>query len=107
MKKRKFISLKVKLTSIITILLGIFSLFIFIYFPQKFEEEQLKSLNEKVNSIAKITSYGVSSGVFFEDYEASSEEIEALIKTETIKYVLILKDDSLYYNYKNSTADSC
>ncbi len=107
MKKRKFISLKVKLTSIITILLGIFSLFIFIYFPQKFEEEQLKSLNEKVNSIAKITSYGVSSGVFFEDYEASSEEIEALIKTETIKYVLILKDDSLYYKYKKSTADSC
>jgi len=107
MKKRKFISLKIKLTTIITFLLGMFSLFIFIYFPQKFEDEQLKSLNEKVNSIAKITAYGVSSGLFFDDYEATAEEIQAIIKSESLEYVIILKDELLYYEYKKATADSC
>ncbi len=106
MKDKKVISLKIKLTTVITILLGVISVFIYIYFPQKFEEEQLKSLNEKVNSIAKITAYGVSSGLYFDDYEASAEEIEALIKIEAIKYVIIEKDDSLFYKYRKATADS-
>ncbi len=107
MKKRKFISLKFKLTIIITLLLGLLSLFIFIYFPQKFEEEKLKSLNEKVNSIAKITAFGISSGMYFDDYDASAEEISAIIKSESLEYVIILKDDSLYYEYNKSIADSC
>ncbi len=107
MKEKKIISLKFKLTSIITLLLGAISIFIYSYFPQKFKEERYKSLNEKANSIAKITAYGVSSGVYFDDFEATSEEIEALIKTETISYVIIIKGDSLYYEYKKAIANSC
>ncbi len=107
MKERKIISLKVKLTSVITLLLGAISIFVYVYFPQKFKQERYKSLNEKANSIAKITAYGVSSGVYFDDYEATFEEIEALIKTEAIRYVIIIKGDSLYFNYNKATADSC
>ncbi len=107
MKKKFYFSLKFKLTSVIILLVGIISLFLYIYFPQIFEEEQLNSLNEKVNSVTKITAYGVSSGVYFDDYEATSEVLDALIKTEIIKYIILLKEDSVYYKYKKSTADSC
>lgn len=98
------ISLKFKLITIITIIVAGIALFVYIYFPSKFEEERLQSLEEKAASVAKLAAYGVSSGLYFEDYEASNEEIETLIKNEEIRYVVITKDDSMYFDYNLFTA---
>ncbi|MCB0731651.1 MAG: HAMP domain-containing protein [Ignavibacteriae bacterium] len=70
----------------------------------KFKEERLSSLQAKANSIAKIAAYGISSGMYFEDHAASEVEIEKLIKTEEIRYVIISKDDSTFYEYNSFTA---
>ncbi len=104
MKSKLFISLKIKLTIIISILVAAISLFVFFYFPHKFELERLESLKEKADAVAKIAAYGVSSGLYIEDKETSNEEIETLIQNEAIRYVVIWKDDSLYYDYNLFTA---
>lgn len=104
MKKKFYISLKAKLTIVTTLLIALISLFVYYYFPMKFEEERLVSLQEKANAVAKIAAYGISSGLYIEDYEASQDEIELLIKNEEIRYVVIFKDDSLYYEYNTFTA---
>ncbi len=89
MKKDNYLSIKFKLTFVNTLLLALISLFVYYYFPMKFEQERLKSLEEKANSIAKIASYGVSSGLYFDDYDASEEEIESLLNNEQIVYTMI------------------
>ncbi len=104
MKSKFYISLKFKLTLMISIVIGLISLFVYYYFPMKMEEERLISLQEKANAVAKIAAYGVSAGLYFEDYAASQEEIEDLIKNEEIRYVVIYKDDSLYYEYNTFIA---
>jgi len=104
MKPKFFISLKFKLTFIISILIAAISLFVFFYFPHKIEIERLESLKEKAEAVAKIAAYGVSSGLYFEDQQSSNEKIETLIENEAIRYVVIWKGDSVYYDYNLFTA---
>ncbi len=104
MKTKFYLSLKIKLIMVTTLILAVISLFVYYYFPQKFQNENLRSLQEKANSIAKIAAYGISSGLYFEDANSSDEEIETLIQHEEIVYVIIFKDDSLYYEYNTFVA---
>lgn len=104
MKKKFYLSLKLKLTIVTTLLIALISLFVYFYFPNKFQEDRLVSLQEKANAVAKIAAYGVSSGLYFEDYKSSEQEIEELIKNEEIRYVVIFKDDSLFYEYNTFIA---
>lgn len=99
MNKKITLSLKLKLTLVINLLLALILLFVFFYFPQKFEKERILSLQEKANSIAEIAAYGVSAGSYFEDSEGSNEEIETLLTNESIRYVVIIKDDSIFYEH--------
>ena len=104
MKPKFFISLKFKLTFIISILVAAISLFVYFYFPHQIELERLESLKEKAEAVAKIAAYGVSSGLYIEDQQSSNEEIETLIENEAIRYVVIWKGDSVYYDYNLFTA---
>jgi two-component sensor histidine kinase/HAMP domain-containing protein len=104
MKNKLKISLKFKLTSLFTIVLGLISLFIYIYFPARFEEERISSLREKANSVAKIAAYGISSGIYIKENNSPEDEIESLIRNEEIRYVVIQKADSLYYDFNFFTA---
>lgn len=104
MKKKLYLSLKIKLMMVTTLLLAVISLFVYYYFPQKFENDNLRSLQERANSIAKIAAYGISSGLYFEDANSSDEEIETLIQNEEIVFVIIFKEDSLYYEYNKFVA---
>jgi two-component sensor histidine kinase/HAMP domain-containing protein len=104
MTNKLFISLKYKITLVTTLLLLLISLFIYYYFPQKFKEERLSSLQDKANSIAKVAAYGIASGLYFEDHNTSEEEIEKLIKNEEIRYIIVIKDDSTFYEYNAFTA---
>jgi two-component sensor histidine kinase/HAMP domain-containing protein len=104
MKKKLYISLKVKLTWVITFLLALVILFGYFYFPLKYEEARLLSLQEKVDIIASNAAYELSSGLFFKNNEAAKEEIESLIQNETIKYLVIYKDSSVFYQHNTFVA---
>ncbi len=104
MKSKFYLSLKTKLLIVTTLLLAVISLFVYYYFPLKFENENLNSLQERANSIAKIAAYGISSGLYFEGVKSSNEDIETLIQNEEIVYVMIFKDDLLFYEYNTFVA---
>ncbi|MCW8849668.1 MAG: HAMP domain-containing protein [Melioribacteraceae bacterium] len=99
MKKNNYISLKFKLTFVNTVLLALISMFVYYYFPKKFEEDRLKGLEEKANSIVKIASYAVSSGLNLNDYSALEEKIESFFENQQIVYTMILKNQSIIYAY--------
>ncbi len=106
MKKKFYLSLKLKLLFVTTFLIGLISVFIYYYFPFQFEKEQQSSLQDKSNSITHITASSVSSGLFFDDFDAIVEEIEILIESEKINYAVILKGDSIFYEYNSQVAKS-
>ena len=66
---------------------------------------QIKTIENRVNSLAQIASYSVASAIYFNDEEATNEQITALIKSEDIEYVIIqTPQDSTYYSYNLALA---
>ncbi len=85
-------------------MLGVISLFIYIYFPQKFEEEWINSLREKANSVAKTAAYTISNHSNVKGKKFSENEAESLIRNEEIRYVIVEKNDSIFYEFNYFTA---
>lgn len=105
-------SIKTKLTFLITIVITAISLFVYLYFPQQFEQRQLDALEDKVSTMAEMASYSVGAALLFEDLDATREQVYPLLKNEQVQYLVIhLANDSVFYasnlelanlrNYKN------
>jgi len=94
-------SIKTKLTFLITMVITAISLFVYFYFPSKFEERQLSALKDKVNTLAGIASYSVGSAIYFEDKDAAFEQVLPLLKSKNIQYLVIhLSNDNIFFEHK-------
>jgi signal transduction histidine kinase len=100
-----FHSIKTKLIFLITIVITAISLFVYIYFPQQFKESQLLALKDKVNTLTEIASYSVGPAIYFDDLEATYEQISPLLENSKITYLVIHhKNDEIFYEYGLSEA---
>ena len=59
------------------------------YFPSRFEEEQLKAIWDKVNTIAEITAVSIRSPVYNNDLKLVESEISRITQTDNIKFVVV------------------
>ena len=100
--KFKVKSIRTKLITLVILLTGSIAVFVYTYFPQKFEEQELKAIKNKVYTMAQLSSQSVASALFFDDYRALEEEAKPLVNNKHIKYLIIHdQNDSVYYS-KNS-----
>lgn len=90
--KAWFSSIRTKLTTLITFLIGGISLFIFIYFPSRLEEQAINAIAAKAQSITEMTAFSVSSALFFEDIESIEEALEGTKRNKDLIYIVILDD---------------
>lgn len=91
-------SIKTKLTFLITIVITAISMFVYLYFPQQFEERQLDALEDKVSTMAEMASYGVGAALFFLDLDATREQVLPLLKNKEVQYLVIQTgNDSVFY----------
>jgi len=101
-----FHSIKTKLIVLIALVISLISLFVYIYFPQSFELEQIKATQSRVKSLANIASYSVGTAIFFDDKEATDEQINTLLKSDGIEYIVIqTPSDSIYYIFNPIAAN--
>ena len=100
-----FHSIKTKLVLLITLVITSISLFVFFFFPADFERQQITTIENRVNSLAQIAAYSVASAIYFNDKDATSEQITTLIKSEDIEYVVVQTlTDTLYYTFNLALA---
>lgn len=95
-----FHSIKFKLIFFITAVIAVISIFVYTYFPNKFEKIQFAAIEDKANSLAQIASYSVGPAIYFDDIEAGVEQIAPLLKSGDIEYIVIhLQNDSIFYQF--------
>ena len=82
-------SIQTKLALFITFIIGLISVFVYLYFPSRFEEEQLKAIWDKVNTVAEITSISIRSAVYNNDLKLVESEISRITQTDNIKFVVV------------------
>jgi signal transduction histidine kinase len=71
---------------------GFISLFIYFYFPAKLAGVHLRSLVNRAQSIAKMTSYTIAPALFFDDPMASFEALASARQNVDIVYLVVLDD---------------
>ena len=82
-------SIQTKLALFITFIIGLIAVFVYLYFPNRFEEEQLKAIWDKVNTVAEITSISVRSAIYKNDFELVESEVNRITQTDNIKFVVV------------------
>ncbi len=105
MKRNPFKSIKTKLVLLITLVISLISLFVFIYIPNSIEQQQIKSIGLRVEALTKIASYSVATAIYFDDVDAIKDQINALVLSENIEYIVIqTPKNSAYYQYNYPSA---
>jgi signal transduction histidine kinase len=100
-----FKTIKGNLIFFITILLAFISLFIFFYFPSKFEALEVNSLRDKASVLNKMCAYAVSPALNFRDPDNIKEAAAGIIQNKDILY-LIIEDEAggIKFSFNKSLA---
>jgi signal transduction histidine kinase len=85
-----FSTIRRKLALVITLLVGGISLFIFIYFPAKLEEQAIQAIAAKAHTVAEMTAFSVAPALFFEDIQSIREALEGAQQNKDLVYVAIV-----------------
>lgn len=88
------------------VLIGVISLFIFIYFPSRLKNQAIEASVDKAQSIAEMTAFSISSALFFDDVEGAQEVIEGAKQNEDLIYIVVLDDSGdLFIAFNQDEAD--
>lgn len=82
-------NIRTKLSLVFSLVVGFISLFVYFYFPQRLAENDLRSLEDKMQSIAKMTAYRVAPALFFEDSLAATEALASARQDSDIVYMVV------------------
>ena len=107
MRTEFFNSFSRKLALLFSFLIAAIAIFIFIYFPTKFESEQTKAINNKVNALTKMTSFSIGAAIDFNDLDALKEGINPILLDSNLVYLVIIPKISgrAYFNHNLSGAE--
>lgn len=78
-----------KLVLLLTGLIGVFCIFIYLYFPYQLEKRSMTALVEKARSIGEMTAYSVSPALLFEDLVDVQVTLQSAEHDADIVYVIL------------------
>jgi PAS domain S-box-containing protein len=82
-------SVRAKLGLLVTLLIGCIATFILLYFPQKLEQEALRAVEEKANSLAMMAAFSVATGLHFDDVNDVLKALDAVRQNPDFVYVAV------------------
>ena len=83
--------------------MGLISLFIFFYFPSRFEQLEVDSLSEKAAVLNKMGAYSVSPALNFDDADNIKEAGSGIVLNRDIMYVIIEDESGVVKFYHNNS----
>jgi len=82
-------TIRTKLAGAITFLIGLIALFILLYFPTALERQEIDAAASKARSIAGMTAYSASAGLYFGDVPAIEEAFGVARQNPDLVYVVV------------------
>lgn len=100
-KKITALSIRAKLTTAFTLLVGVIALFMFLYFPEQFEQRAKRSLMNQGSSITQIQARSVAMGLLFRDAGSVQQQFESVSHDSSVVYMVLLDDSSNVFASRN------
>ncbi|MFA5833240.1 MAG: ATP-binding protein [Bacteroidota bacterium] len=85
-------SLRFRLYVYFSAAIGALSLFIFIYFPQKYNEQALTSARNKAISIAELSAVSVAMPLYVNDKEGIENVFESIRHNSDLSFIMLVND---------------
>lgn len=85
-------SIRTKFILIFTLLVGLICVFIYFYFPLKFEKQALQATADKARCINDMTAFNVSSTLLFEDKNDMKEILAGVKQNRDLAYLVVLNN---------------
>ncbi len=82
-------SVRMKLIVVLTVLIGLISLAVYVYFPTRLRDQALSAVGAKAESIAEMTAYSVAAALVFDDTAAAHEAFEGARRNRDLAYVAV------------------
>lgn len=99
-------TLQTKLVLIVAGLIGVISVFIYIYFPTRLEKVLMSSMETKAQQLSRVIAYGATPALYFEDRDALNEIFAALLQYEELLWIQVLRPDStVFAEYRRQSMD--
>ncbi len=96
----RFSNIREKLALVFSLLIAAISLFILLYFPARQKHQALDAVSDKAKSIAQMTAYSLSPGLYFDDYDAVKEVLESAKQNKDIIHISVLSDSNkVFYSF--------
>lgn len=88
--KRWFSMIRTKIAAVLSLLIGLISLFIFISFPARLEKQATKAIAAKAQSIVEMIAFSISPALFFADDESMDEILKGARRNKDLVYIVVL-----------------
>jgi PAS domain S-box-containing protein len=82
-------SFRTKVAALVSLLIGMISLFIFFFFPSRLEKQATRAVIAKAHSIGEMTAFSVSPALYFEDVESILEVFESAKQNRDLKSLMV------------------
>ena len=85
-------SVRGKLATVITLVIGAIAALIYLIFPTRLERQALRALAHKAESIGEMTAFSVSSALLFSDQAGVSAALQGAQRNMDLAYVVVVDD---------------
>lgn len=100
-------TIRTKLAIVFTLLIGVISLLIFLYFPARQEEQAIHAVSQKAQSIADMTAYSIAPALFFDDMKDVEDVLITARQNKDLVYLIVTNEnDSIITNYNHSRVNA-
>ena len=100
-------TIRTKLAIVFTLLIGVISLLIFLYFPTKQKEQAIQAVSQRAQSIADMTAYSIAPALFFDDMKDVEDVFISARQNKDLVYLVVTNEnDSIVTNYNRSTTNA-
>lgn len=86
------LSIRTKLTIVVTLLLAITSIAVYLYFPARLRVQALESVQQNTAALTEMTAYSLAKGVSARDVTAVAEVLTAMRRTPDLLYIVVFDE---------------
>ncbi len=83
------LSIRTKLTFVYSLIIGLICLFIYFYFPARLQQQAMRSVAAKAESIGGMMAYSLAPLLYFGDRQALEPVIRSARQNPDLLYVII------------------
>ena len=85
-------TIRAKIAVGVSVLIGMISCFIYIYFPANFEKHMFQEFHHGMQTLSEMSAFYIAPALYFNDIETINESLESAKQTKELQFIIVKND---------------